>query len=132
MVSSIISTSWGVVIGVFECPAVGSSFPISPLVEETTLRNKIIFYLLFTSFSRYNQVTIGKTIFTTWTIFKILILFFFLYKYILKTTRFNLNYYIKFLNCKKNIARERDREIDKERERKRERKVLGINLYRNM
>lgn len=36
LVSSIISTSGGAVIGVFEWPAVGSSFANSPLVEDTT------------------------------------------------------------------------------------------------
>lgn len=39
-VSSIISTSWVAVIGVLECPAVGSSLASSPLVEETTCVHK--------------------------------------------------------------------------------------------
>lgn len=35
-VSSTMSTSWGAVIGVLECPAVGSSLASSPFVEDTT------------------------------------------------------------------------------------------------
>jgi len=36
LVSSIMSTSWGAVIGVLEWPAVGSSLASSPLVDDTT------------------------------------------------------------------------------------------------